>query len=83
MTQEEIGQSLLEAFARVPDKRSVHGQRHSLPAIHALATAAMLAGARSLYAIAQSSRPQPPEVVHALGFTRAPHARRQAAAPHL
>jgi hypothetical protein len=71
MTQEEIGQSLLEAFTRVPDRRSVHGRRHPLPAILALSTAALLAGARSLYAIAQWGRAQPPEVVHALGFTRA------------
>src|SRR5260221_265182 len=71
MTQEEIGQSLLEAFTRVPDRRSVHGRRHPLPAILALSTAAMLSGARSLYAIAQWGRAQPPEVVHALGFTRA------------
>jgi hypothetical protein len=41
-----------------------------LPAILALATAAMLSGARSLYAIAQWGRTQPPEVVCALGFTR-------------
>jgi hypothetical protein len=71
MTQEEIGQSLLEAFTRVPDRRSVHGRRHPLPAILALSTAAMLSGARSLYAIAQWGRAQSPEVVHALGFTRA------------
>src|SRR5690348_1539055 len=71
MKQEEIGRSLLEAFAQVPDRRSVHGRRHPLPAILALSTAAMLAGAWSLYAIAQWGRSQPPEVVHALGFTRA------------
>lgn len=71
MKQEEIGQSLLEAFAQVPDRRSLHGRRHPLPAILALSTAAMLAGARSLYAIAQWGRLQPPEVVRALGFTRA------------
>src|SRR5258707_15694270 len=71
MTQEEIGQSLLEAFTRVPDRRSVHGRRHPLAAILALSTAAMLSGARSLYAIAQWGRAQPPEVVHPLGFTRA------------
>lgn len=35
-----------------------------------LATAAMLSGARSLYAIAQWGRMQPPPVVAALGFTR-------------
>jgi hypothetical protein len=71
MKQEEMGRSLLAAFAQVPDRRSVHGRRHPLPAILALSTAAMLAGARSLYAIAQWGRVQPPEVVHALGFTRA------------
>jgi DDE_Tnp_1-associated len=61
----------LEAFTRVPDRRSEHGRRHPLPAILAQSIAAMLAGARSLYAIAQWGRAQPPEVVRALGFTRA------------
>lgn len=70
MKQDEIGQSLLAAFARVPDPRSRHGRRHPLPAVLALATAAMLSGARSLYAIAQWGRLQPAEVVQALGFTR-------------
>lgn len=66
-----MGQGLLAAFATVPDPRSRHGRRHPLPAILALATAAMLSGARSLYAMAQWGRLQPPEVVAALGFTRA------------
>ena len=70
MKQEEMGRSLLEAFAQVPDRRSVHGRRHPLPAILALSTAAMLSGARSLYAIAQWGRAQPLEVVQVLGFTR-------------
>lgn len=70
MKQEEIGRSLLEAFAQVPDRRSVHGRRHPLPAILALSIAAMVSGARSLYAIAQWGRAQSPEVVQALGFTR-------------
>ncbi|MGH2603414.1 MAG: transposase family protein [Dehalococcoidia bacterium] len=65
-----MGQDLLAAFAAVPDPRSPHGRRHPLPAILALATAAMLSGARSLYAIAQWGRLQPPAVVAALGFTR-------------
>jgi len=64
------GQSLLAAFATAPDPRSPHGRRHPLPAVLALATAAMLSGARSPYAIAQWGRLQPPEVVRALGFTR-------------
>lgn len=70
MDGEGMGRGLLAAFATVPDPRSAHGRRHSLPAILALATAAMLSGARSLYAIAQWGRVQPPPVVAALGFTR-------------
>ncbi len=71
MDAERLGRGLLDAFARVPDPRSPHGRRHPLPAVLALATAAMLSGARSLYAIAQWGRLQPPAVVAALGFTRA------------
>jgi hypothetical protein len=70
MEREHLGRGLLEAFAAVPDPRSPHGRRHPLPAVLALATAAMLSGARSLYAIAQWGRLQPPGVVRALGFTR-------------
>jgi hypothetical protein len=70
MDQETIGRGLLEAFARVPDPRRRRGRRHPLPAILALSAAAMLSGARSLYAIWQWGRLQPPEVVRALGFTR-------------
>lgn len=65
-----MGEGLLAAFATVPDPRSPHGRRHPLPAILTLATAAMLSGARSLYAIAQWGRLQPPAVVATLGFTR-------------
>jgi hypothetical protein len=70
MDSEGMGAGLLVAFATVPDPRSRHGRRHPLPAILALATVAMLSGARSLYAMAQWGRLQPPEVVAALGFTR-------------
>ena len=45
--------SLLEAFQSIPDPRGKYGQRHSLPAILTLATAAMLRGACSLYTICQ------------------------------
>jgi hypothetical protein len=69
MEPSTVGQQLLTAFAAVPDPRARHGRRHPLPAILALATAAMLSGARSLYAIAQWGRLQPSEVVAALGFT--------------
>jgi hypothetical protein len=69
MNAEECGPSLLAAFARVPDVRSRHGRRYRLPALLTLATAAMLAGARSLYAISQWGRLQPSAVRRALGFT--------------
>ncbi len=70
MEKEALGPSLLAAFALVPDPRAVSGRRHPLPAILAMATAAMLEGARSIDALAQWCRLQPPAVVHALGFTR-------------
>src|SRR5262249_8411326 len=70
MHTEELGPSLLRALAAVPDPRSRHGRRHPLPAVLALATVAMLSGARSLYAIAQWGREQPEAVVQTLGFTR-------------
>ncbi len=68
MNTEELGPSLLAAFARVPDVRSRHGRRYPLPALLTLATAAMLAGARSLYAIVQWGRLQSPAVRAALGL---------------
>jgi len=72
MHGEGMGAGLLAAFATVPGPRSRHGRRHPLPAILALATAAMLSGARSLYAIAQWGREQgSAEVRAALGITRA------------
>lgn len=70
MEGEAVGRSLLSAFASVPDRRKRRGRRHPLPAILALSTAAMLSGARSLYAIWQWGRLQDPAVVSALGFTR-------------
>ena len=71
MKAEEIGPSLLAAFARVPDGRSRHGRRYPVPALLRLATAAMRCGARSVYAIAQWGRLQPAEVRRAVGFTPA------------
>jgi hypothetical protein len=70
MQTDELGPSLLRALAEVPDPRSRHGRRHPLAAVLALATVAMLCGARSLYAIAQWGREQPEAVVRTLGFTR-------------
>lgn len=69
-SEEALGLSLMEAFAKVPDPREARGRRHPLPAMLALSTAAMLSGAKSLYAIAQWGRLQQPEVVRDLGFTR-------------
>jgi len=71
MNAPAAGPLLLATFATVPDPRQASGRRHPLPAILALATAAMLQGARSLYAIAQWGRLQEPGVVRALGFTGA------------
>jgi hypothetical protein len=71
MEREEYGPSLLEAFLTVPDPRKRRGQRHPLPAILTLATAAMLSGARSIYAIWQWGRLQDAATIRALGFTRA------------
>jgi hypothetical protein len=49
---EEV-QSLFEALKAVPDRRGRHGRRYPLAVVLAIAVSAMLAGARSLYAIAQ------------------------------
>lgn len=68
MDTAEIGPSLRTAFARVPDVRSRHGRRYPLAELLTLATAAMLCGARSLYAIAQWGRLQPEAVRRTLGF---------------
>jgi DDE family transposase len=68
MNMQDAGPSLLAAFAAVPDRRRANGRRHPLPAILTLGTAAMLCGARSLYAIAPWGRLQDVATVHALGF---------------
>src|SRR5438552_5495962 len=70
METSELGQSLVIAYAQVPDPRSGKGLRHPLPAVLTLMTVAILSGARSLYAIAQWGRLQPPEVVRTMGFAR-------------
>src|SRR2546423_1062844 len=69
MNFEQVGAQLLNAFAAVPDAGLLQGRRHTLAATLALSTAAMLAGARSLYAIARWGRGQGPEVLRAMGFT--------------
>ena len=64
--------SLLEALAVVPDPRHRRGVRYSVATILTFAVCAMLAGSRSLYAIAQWGRDQgSDEVRSALGIARA------------
>lgn len=64
------GERLVEAFEKVPDPRKPRGRRHPLSAMLALSTAAMLSGARSLFAIAEWGWAQDSAVVTALGFNR-------------
>ena len=68
--EKKVARSLIEVLGSVPDPRSVHGLRHPLGAVLALAVCAMLCGARSLYAISQWGRDQGGDMAHALGFTR-------------
>lgn len=63
--------SLLAALSAVPDPRKRRGRRYSVATLLAFAVCAMLAGARSVYAIAQWGRDQATgEVRAALGVTR-------------
>ena len=58
---------LLAYLAAVPDPRAARGRRHPLVAILALAAAAVLAGARSIAAIAERAADAPQPVRAALG----------------
>jgi len=60
--------SLVDVFASLPDPRNPSGLRHPLPALLAHATVAMLAGARSLEAIAQFGRDRGEAFAKALGY---------------
>jgi predicted transposase YbfD/YdcC len=66
------GAGLLERLAQVPDPRDRRGRRHSLVGVLAVATAAVLAGARSLAAITEWATDAPPLVLAALGVRREP-----------
>jgi len=62
---------LAEALATIPDHRRQHGRVHELVPLLLLAVAAILCGARSLYAIAQWGRERledAPELLLALGL---------------
>ena len=62
--------SLVEALAAVPDPRDPRGVRHPLTAVLSLTAVAILAGCKSLEAIAQFGRDHGTALTHALGFTR-------------
>jgi hypothetical protein len=65
------GLSLVEALSTVPDPRDPRGVRHPLTAILSLAVVALLAGSKSLEAIAQFGRDHGRGLAFALGFRRA------------
>lgn len=60
--------SLAEALATVPDPRSRHGRRFPLTAVLNLVSVALLAGMRSLEAIAQFGRDHGCSLAWTLGF---------------
>ena len=60
--------ALTEVFSAIPDFRQARGKRHPLPAILALAAAAMLCGYRSYSAIAEWGRNYGQTLAAALGF---------------
>jgi hypothetical protein len=61
---------LVEALASVPDPRDRRGRRHPLTAVLSLTVVAVLAGMKSLSAIAQFGRDHGAALAHALGFAR-------------
>lgn len=63
-------QSLYEVFAGLDDPRHASGRRHPLSAILTQAAVAMLAGARSLEAIAQFGRDRGQAFALAVGYGR-------------
>src|SRR5260221_2803230 len=62
---------LLEILGEIPDPRDRRGTIHPLTAMLSLAVVAMLAGMKSLEAIAQFGRDHGGKLAFALGFRRA------------
>src|SRR6266545_6194820 len=54
---------LLERLARIPDPRDRRGRGHTLASVLAISAAAVLAGARSVAAIAEWAADAPPPVL--------------------
>jgi predicted transposase YbfD/YdcC len=67
---------LLERLATIPDPRDRRGRRHTLASVLAVSAAAVLAGARSVAAIAEWATDAPGPVLAALGVRRDPLTRR-------
>ena len=63
---------LLRALSRVPDPRDARGVRHRLPAVLAMASAAVLAGSKSFYAIGQWIAGAGQKTLKTLGARRDP-----------
>ena len=62
--------TLSEAFASVPDPRSLHGRRYPLIPVLCLVTLGLLMGKRTLSSFARLGRHYGPELLLALGFPR-------------
>src|SRR5437764_9451794 len=60
--------SLVAAFAHVPDPRRVRSVTYALPALLALAVAAILSNHLSVLAIAEWGARQSPDLLRTLGF---------------
>jgi hypothetical protein len=71
------GPGLLERLAILPDPRARRGRRHTPASVLALSAAAVLAGARSVAAIAEGAADAPGPVLAALGVRRDPLTRWQ------
>ena len=67
--------ALLVYLEQIPDPRGRQGRRHSLAAMLAAVTVALLCGHRGYAAIAEWLQLQPLQVLHRLGFRRTPPTR--------